>query len=108
MTRPLRREDGRLDPTQSAALLDRQVRAYQPWPGSFIDTVVGRLIVHRAHAVPAAAATEPGVVGPGPDLRLATSDGWLVVDGVQPAGGRLMPGPDLLRGRPLLAASRVV
>jgi methionyl-tRNA formyltransferase len=47
MTRPLRREDGRLDPARSGAELERQVRAYQPWPGSFVDTDAGRLIVWR-------------------------------------------------------------
>jgi methionyl-tRNA formyltransferase len=110
MTRPLRRDDGRLDPTQPAALLDRQVRAYRPWPGSFVDTVVGRLIVHRAHEAPAAfePMPPPGTIDAGPDLGLATTNGWLVLDEVQPAGGRLMPGADLLRGRPALAGSRVV
>ena len=38
LTRPLRRDDGRLDPRRSAAELERQVRAYQPWPGTFVDT----------------------------------------------------------------------
>ena len=46
--KPLRREDGRLDVSRSAAELERQVRAYQPWPGSFVDTDVGRLIVWTA------------------------------------------------------------
>ena len=38
LTRPLRREDGRLDPARSAVELERQVRAYQPWPGTFVET----------------------------------------------------------------------
>ena len=41
MTRPLRREDGRLDPRRPAVELERQVRAYQPWPGSFVETEAG-------------------------------------------------------------------
>ena len=45
LTRPLRREDGRLDPRRPAAELERQVRAYQPWPGTFLDTADGRLVV---------------------------------------------------------------
>ena len=48
MTRPLRRDDGRLDPGRAAVALERQVRAYQPWPGSFIDTNGGRLVVLTA------------------------------------------------------------
>ena len=50
LTRPLRRDDGRLDAASSAARLARQVRAYQPWPGSFLDDGPTRLIVWRASA----------------------------------------------------------
>ncbi|HEY5495882.1 MAG TPA: methionyl-tRNA formyltransferase, partial [Candidatus Limnocylindrales bacterium] len=34
VTRPFRREDGRLDPARPAAALERQVRACRPWPGT--------------------------------------------------------------------------
>src|SRR6185503_19716751 len=44
-TRPLRREDGRLDPSKPALELERQIRAYQPWPGSFIEADGERLVV---------------------------------------------------------------
>jgi methionyl-tRNA formyltransferase len=109
LTRPLRREDGRLDPERQARLLERQVRAYQPWPGSFIETDAGRLLVWRASVDGASEPPPPpGTIGPGPDLRLAAADGWLVLDEVQPAGGRQMPGADLLRGRSALANSHVV
>ncbi len=46
LTRPFRREDGRLDPTRTAAIeLDRQVRALRPWPGTFLDRPDGRILV---------------------------------------------------------------
>ena len=45
LTRRLTREDGRLDPERPAVELERQVRAYQPWPGSFVDTTFGRIAV---------------------------------------------------------------
>ncbi|MGH2477120.1 MAG: methionyl-tRNA formyltransferase, partial [Candidatus Limnocylindrales bacterium] len=48
MTRPLHREDGRLDPMRPTLELERQIRAYQPWPGSFVETVVGRLAIWSA------------------------------------------------------------
>lgn len=109
MTRPLRRDDGRLDPDRPAQALERQVRAFQPWPGSFLETSAGRLIVWRASVDGGLAGpATPGTFGPGPDLRIATVDGWLVLSEVQPAGGRRMPGTELLRGRPALASSRVV
>lgn len=108
LTRPLRREDGRLDPALPAGQLERQVRAYEPWPGSYLDTALGRVIVHRSQSMRAHDQPTPGTFGLGPDLRLATSDGWLVLDRVQPAGGRVMSGVELLRGRPSLAGSSIV
>ena len=101
LTRPLRREDGRLDVARPAEDLERQVRAYQPWPGSFVDTPAGRLIVLRASVDPGDAG-EPGHLVAGRDLRLATAAGWLVLDEVQPAGKKPMSGPSYARGRPEL------
>lgn len=109
-TRPLRREDGRLDPASSAARLERQVRAYQPWPGSFIDTADGRIVVWRAAPGEAQGdATRGTLVQLDADgLGLATADGVLELVEVQPAGGRRMSGSDLLRGRPELVGSIVI
>ena len=109
LTRPLRREDARLDPSLSAIRLERHVRAYQPWPGSFVETVAGRIRILRADVAPAAddPSDEPGTFGPGPVLRLRTTDGDLVLVEVQPAGGRAMSGTELILGRPALPGSRV-
>jgi methionyl-tRNA formyltransferase len=107
LTRPLRREDGRLDPTRPAAFLERQIRAYDPWPGSWLETTAGRIAVRKAHIEEDVPRTTPGQFGPGPDLRIGTADGWLVLDEVQPAGGRRMSGESWLRGRPAAAGSSV-
>jgi methionyl-tRNA formyltransferase len=70
LTRPLRRADGLLDPARGAVALERQVRAYQPWPGTFAETVAGRLVVWSARAL-----TVPG------SAVAAESAGTLVPDG---------------------------
>ena len=104
LTRPLRRADGLLDPTQSAVELERQVRAYQPWPGSHLETGVGRLIVWLARV----AETEPGDAPGGlfgtreGGLALATADGRLVLEVVQRAGGRPMTTAEFRRGNPVV------
>lgn len=100
MTRPLRREDGRMDVWLTADELERQVRAYQPWPGSFLESPAGRLMVWQATVEGPANETLPGTVGPGPGLRIATADAWLRLDEVQSPGRRRMPGDEWLRGRP--------
>ena len=107
LTRPLRREDGRLDPAAAATDLERRVRALQPWPGTFLETPTGRLVVHAAHVEAGMSDDDPGALVPhGDGLALATSDGRLVLDEVQPAGGRRMSASALRRGRPGLAAER--
>ena len=104
LTKPLRREDGRMDLTLPAEDLDRQVRAYQPWPGSFVDTRTGRLTVWAAS--PAASEHLPS--GRFSSRGLATGEGTLLLHEVQPAGGRRMPWVEFLRGRPGIVGSDVV
>ena len=100
LTRPLRREDGRLDSSRPAAELERQVRAYQPWPASFVELPEGRLVVWGAHVAASAPGDTPGsIVAVGREPALATADGRLVLDLVTPQGRRPMPGEDWLRGR---------
>ena len=105
LTRPLRREDGLLDASRTASQLERQVRAYQPWPGSYLETELGRLIVWLARV----AASEPGdeagrLVSMGRDgLALATADGRLILDEVQLAGKTRVSAAELRRGYPRLA-----
>ncbi|HEX6868420.1 MAG TPA: methionyl-tRNA formyltransferase, partial [Candidatus Limnocylindrales bacterium] len=109
LTRPLRREDGRLDPARSAAELERAVRAYQPWPGTFLDTPLGRLIVHRAALATGVAGDEPGRIhAHGGGLAIGTPGGRLVLERLQLAGGRVMDGEDLRRGFPQLVGADVL
>jgi methionyl-tRNA formyltransferase len=104
LTKPLRREDGRMDASLPAVDLDRQVRAYQPWPGSFVETRTGRLTVWAAS--PAAGEHLPS--GRFSSRGLATGDGTLLLHEVQPAGGRRMPWVEFLRGRPGIVGSDVL
>ncbi len=105
LTRPLQREDGRLDPTRSAAELERLVRAYQPWPGTFVEAEGKRLKVWAAavepSALPAGAVASGDLVRCGDTVALATADGLLRLDEVQPEGGRRMSGADYRRGQRL-------
>jgi methionyl-tRNA formyltransferase len=104
LTSPLRREDGRLRSSVPARDLERQVRAYTPWPGSFVETPVGRLIVHAA-SVDDEAAGPVGTIDP---VGLNTIDGRLAFVRVQPAGGRAMPWDDYLRGGAKVVGSSIV
>jgi len=94
----LKKSDGELDFNQSAKALARQVRAYNPWPGTFIFSGSKLLKIHRARAI--------GVTSPGMGVfsrseglpAIGTSEGLLILDQVQPAGKKVMPGEIFLRG----------
>jgi methionyl-tRNA formyltransferase len=103
----LRKGSGRLDFGKAAAALERQIRAYNPWPGSFFIVETMRVAVLRATVVPAAGG-EPGVfeVQSGYPV-VATADGALRLELVQPAGRRTMTGAEFLRGAPQLTGLRL-
>jgi methionyl-tRNA formyltransferase len=104
LTHPLHREDGRLDPARPATELERQVRAFQPWPGSFVDTPAGRIIIWRAEA--AEDGPPPGTFD---DEGLGTGDGGcLRLKEVQPAGGNHMSWAAYLRGHPSIVGASIV
>ena len=100
VTRPLRRGDGRLDPTRPAVELERLVRAYLPWPGTDAQLGRERLIVSAARVEPGRPDDTPGaLVREGPEPALATASGRLVLERVTPPGKRPMTGADWLHGR---------
>ena len=94
----IHKEDGQLDFTQPAEALARQVRAFQPWPGTFFPWMGGMLKVHQAHA------GENSGLEPGQNLviddfpAVACTSGSLVLDIVQPPGKKPMSGDIFLRG----------
>ncbi|MEK6720607.1 MAG: methionyl-tRNA formyltransferase [Chloroflexota bacterium] len=109
LTRPFRREDGRLLGTEPVARLERRVRALMGWPGTFVEVDGLRIVVLQARPVPdgqASGASAPGtLVALGDGLALAGADGLLELVQVQPAGGRPMSGAELRRGRPRLVGA---
>ena len=108
LTRPLGREDGRLDPTLSAGQLERHVRAHLPWPGSFMDTAHGRLIVHEAAVIAGQPGDRPGwLVADEDGLALTTSSGRLRLVRAQLAGRRVTDAASLRRGAPGLVGLAV-
>lgn len=99
-TRPLRRADGLLDPGRPATELERRVRAYLPWPGTYVELDDGRLVVIGARALPGEPGDVPGrLARVGESPALCTADGRLVLEAVTPPGRRSMTGSDWLRGR---------
>jgi methionyl-tRNA formyltransferase len=95
----LSKKDGALDFTQTAISLERQVRAFQPWPGTYMEWSGGLLKILRAGTAQSLANVSPGerLIHNGlPAVQ--TSLGLLVLKEVQPAGKKNMPGKAFLQG----------
>jgi len=108
----LKKSDGLLKWQRPALQLFNQIRAFQPWPGSYTNWHSPnkkqplRLIVHHSRVVPPGALEpETANVNPGQvffcdkeKLLVQTGDGVLSIEAVQPAGKKNMPVADFLRG----------
>jgi methionyl-tRNA formyltransferase len=94
----LKKADGELDFDQTAEYLARQVRAYQPWPGTYFERAGTQIKVQAAHSVgkPSPGIGNFTVVDGFPSV--GTKEGILVLGQVQPAGKKSMPGDVFLRG----------
>jgi methionyl-tRNA formyltransferase len=98
----LTREDGRIDWSRDAAFIDRQVRALNPWPGTFTHWAGAPLKVLAC--APAAAAGTPGTVLDG-RLTVACGQGAVRLLRVQAPGGAAMDAAAFLRGHALPAGT---
>jgi len=94
----LKKEDGLLDFTQPATALERRVRAFNPWPGTWFEW--NGTLVKVLHAQASAEKS------PGAGLRfifegypaIGTSMGMLILEEIQLAGKKSMPGKAFLAG----------
>ncbi|MBL8892658.1 MAG: methionyl-tRNA formyltransferase [Planctomycetaceae bacterium] len=110
----LAKSQGQVDWTRTAVQIRNQVRAFQPWPGSFVLWQRGtdqplRLIVIACDVVSELDATNShantGNAPPGEIVRsdknqlwVQTGAGLLALTRVQPAGKRIMDIAEFLRG----------
>jgi methionyl-tRNA formyltransferase len=93
----LRKAEGKLGFTRPAEELERRVRAFNPWPGAFMDFDGTLLKVHRAHVEQGSAeAGKRLVIRDQP--AVGAGGGLLVLDEVQPAGRKPMSGKTFLLG----------
>jgi len=100
----LKKEDGSLDFLRSAQTLERQVRAFNPWPGAYMEWKGQLIKILRAHTLPNQMSEAETSWEPGTKLRvdnlpaLSTAEGLLVLDVLQPAGKKALSGSEFLNG----------
>jgi len=99
----LNRDDGKIDWAERAEVIERKVRAFNPWPGAF-TTVAAKLGKPRNLKIFSASivdlAAEPGEILQTEErgLVIAASDRALSLEEVQPEGKRRMTSAEFLRG----------
>jgi methionyl-tRNA formyltransferase len=101
----LAREDGCITWSEPAAAIERRIRAFDPWPGTF-TSLSGGLIKILAAEVVADASGPPGYTLTA-DLLIACGSGALRPLRVQRAGRAALDLADFLRGHPVPAGTQL-
>jgi methionyl-tRNA formyltransferase len=99
----LEKSEARLDWNESAIVLERKVRAFDPWPVAEADLAGERVRVWGAQAMPGNGASPGAVIaGTKHGIDVACGEGALRVTRLQRAGGRVVTAADYLNARPEL------
>ncbi|MET0892848.1 MAG: methionyl-tRNA formyltransferase [Pseudoxanthomonas sp.] len=103
----LDKAEARLDWNQSAGVLARKVRAFEPWPVAEAMVAGERLRIHGAVALDIAHGTAPGTLlaAGRQGIDIACADGALCLRVVQREGGKAITAADYLNARRDLATS---
>jgi methionyl-tRNA formyltransferase len=105
----IRKDEGAIDWRRGAAEIERAVRAFSPWPGTYTALAGRRMKIHRAAPLAESAGAAPGTVVRAADDRLevATGDGRLAVLELQLEGRRRLTAREFLAGHPLRGGERL-
>lgn len=107
----LKKEAGLINWERPAAEIERQVRAFEPWPGAFTSGPRGLLKVLAVRAAPEVAGRAPQPPGTifeyQRSVYVSTGDGAVRLVTVQPAGKNAMPAEAMVRGQPELLGTQL-
>jgi methionyl-tRNA formyltransferase len=93
----LKREHGRIDWSELAEAIERKIRAFNPWPGAFMEIGGRNLKIFSASVVDLSG--EPGeILKSENELVIAAGKGALLLGEVQLEGKRKMSAAEFLRG----------
>lgn len=100
----LSKEEAKLDWNLTACQLERNIRAFNPWPISFltleVEGIEQSVKVYQANVLPHQAKTVGTVLQADKNgIQIATQDGVLNITQLQPSGKKPMSAQDFLNGR---------
>jgi len=95
----LRKEDGRIDFSRSAAEIHNRLRGFQPWPGAYTGFRGKQLVICSARVVIGTGLPSPGSLLVEDNRLLAgCRDSFLELFEVQPEGKKRMAARDFING----------
>ncbi|MEE0514575.1 MAG: methionyl-tRNA formyltransferase, partial [Emergencia sp.] len=95
------KQDGKIDFTKTPSEIERQIRAFDPWPGAFCGYGDGQMKIWKAEPVSAdAGGRSPGEILSAEDtgLDVVCGDGVLRITEIQMPGKKRVAVKDYLRG----------
>lgn len=104
----LEKSEARIDWGQSASSIDRQIRAFNPFPGAYCEFGDGSLKIWQA--IPEAGLGDPGEVlaADRNGILVACGEGALRLKEVQKAGGKRLAVAQFLAGKGLAVGDRLL
>ena len=97
----LHKDEAELSFNKDAQALAREIRAFNPWPVSYINLAQGSVKVWQAKVADTAHSAGPGTVlaADKHGICIACATGALIITQLQPPGKKAMPAADFLNGR---------
>lgn len=107
-TGKISKQNGQINWRENAEMIERRIRAYTPWPGTYTHLPVKQQ--SRLKILSATVSDGEGLPGQAlsrsdDQIEIATGEGSLILERVQREGSRPATGRDFLNGFPLSAAT---
>lgn len=105
----LKKEDGLIDWQRSALEIERRIRGFDPWPGSFTHCSGKMIKIHRAAVIDTQRRGGPGEIirADAMGFWAATASGVLSLEEVQQENRKRLPGVEFIKGARIKPGDRL-
>ena len=105
----LKKDDGRIDWQRPALEIERRIRGFDPWPGSFTQCAGKLLKIHRAQLIATERQGAPGEIlrADGGGFWVATASGVLSLEEVQQENKKRLAGVEFIKGARIKSGDRL-
>lgn len=101
-SRKINKQDGLIDWSKPANIIEREIRAFKDWPKSRTTLFDKEVIITKAHSTPSNTPNDrPGdtvVVAEVGEIGVSTANGTLWIEKIKPSGKQEMTASDFIRG----------